>query len=293
MKRLKTKNQEKALQYASRLEILRELDKREALGEELKKEYQALENRMWARIELENWIQKCGKQEWSILEGFSFVYGTEVLTCDLMLIANHQIHCFDIDTRLRDQSLLDLEKVKSTAPFIQEIFRQADYEVDVNGYVLYLQEPLEWMTQHLPSSSSIISRNQLRQTIEEIAAKDFSPQEKIDYSEIFELLEKEEFKLAYEPKSIDEETLTRVRPGICCSHCGHFDIEIDVDYVTCACGMHEPLEEAIVRTICEYGVIHNHLTYFEPAELFDFFDGDITIYQLMFYLAKHFAVLDR
>lgn len=52
--------------------------------------------------------------------------------------------------------------------------------------------------------------------------------------------------------------------------------------------MHEPRENAIIRTICEYGVIH-HNKDLTVSELVKFFDGDISKQTLRKYLNTYFT----
>jgi len=53
------------------------------------------------------------------------------------------------------------------------------------------------------------------------------------------------------------DTFAQLRTGIHCSHCDSFEIEIGRYGVSCACGHHENKERAVLRTICEYGVLRS------------------------------------
>lgn len=88
-------------------------------------------------------------------------------------------------------------------------------------------------------------------------------------------------------KDLPGEMKTGVKRGIHCCHCNQFNLKMSHAYVICPCGMHEPREEAIVRTICEYIVIYpeRELT---TQSLTDFFDGAISKSSVFRYLTKHF-----
>lgn len=94
----------------------------------------------------------------------------------------------------------------------------------------------------------------------------------------------------FKPEPISEETARQLRKGICCSHCGSFAINTRKSYVSCPCGMHEPRENAIVRTICEYGVIYFDKE-LKTSELLAFFGEDVSRTTILNILNKHFIKL--
>src|SRR5699024_2425373 len=51
---------------------------------------------------------------------------------------------------------------------------------------------------------------------------------------------------------ISDEMKEHIHPGIACRACNGFDVTIGQEFVSCPCGKCEPLEDAIVRTICDY-----------------------------------------
>lgn len=82
----------------------------------------------------------------------------------------------------------------------------------------------------------------------------------------------------------------KLRTGIMCSNCEGFDVDTSKSYVMCSCGMHEPRENAIVRTICEYGVIHFDKD-LVTKDVRLFCNNQISHANLLQYLKKHFKRL--
>ena len=127
------------------------------------------------------------------------------------------------------------------------------------------------------SNISIIKRNKLRKYIWDISQTDRNYSGyPIKQDLILNALEKYETVHPYPPdNNLPIEVFNNIQKGICCSHCGSFTLNIAKKYISCDCGMHESREEAVVRTICEYGVIY-YKDNFTTSELVDFFNGEIS-----------------
>lgn len=134
----------------------------------------------------------------------------------------------------------------------------------------------------------VLMRNELQNYIWKIVKKEKNyPGYPIDIESFLAKIEKFDVGMASKQKEISPEVKANVQKGICCSRCGSFDLDTKTAYIICSCGMHEPREEAIVRTICEYGVIH-HEKGLTTSALTHFFDGDISESTVFRHLNKHF-----
>ena len=91
----------------------------------------------------------------------------------------------------------------------------------------------------------------------------------------------------YQNKLILKEALDAIRPGICCSGCANFDIVKEGGFYICGCGVYEPKENAILRTICEYGLLYPN-QHFKTANILEFFDGELSKRTFLRILNKHF-----
>lgn len=135
----------------------------------------------------------------------------------------------------------------------------------------------------------VIPLNDLRNYIWRIANEErYSNGYPMDHDRILQTIGKYEGICPYPPEEkIIEEVYKRAQGGIYCCYCGNFDVTIGVKYIRCSCGMHESRDEAIVRTICEYGVIH-YKENFTTTKLTEFFDGDISRNNIFAILNKYF-----
>lgn len=66
----------------------------------------------------------------------------------------------------------------------------------------------------------------------------------------------------------------KLKKGIYCSKCGSFQMEISEYTTNCACGCRERKERAVLRSICEYGVLQNNKELL-VNEIFEFLDEKI------------------
>lgn len=131
--------------------------------------------------------------------------------------------------------------------------------------------------------------NQLREYIWQIANTERQhPHRKVDLNQMLNLLNQYNTKNPFPPEPISNKTDSLLQKGIRCSQCNSFDLDTRKLYIHCKCGMHEPRENAISRTICEYGVIH-----FDKdlviTDIVNFFNGDYSRGTIVKYLNKHFT----
>lgn len=127
----------------------------------------------------------------------------------------------------------------------------------IHGNLVFTGQHNEVRIHDAPSHLKILTANQLRQAIWQIAKterKDYGVS--IDKAKIIQQLESFETSNPFQLVEISDTLKNQMHRGICCSHCGNFAINTRKSYIVCPCGMHEAREVAIIRTICEYGVLH-------------------------------------
>lgn len=97
----------------------------------------------------------------------------------------------------------------------------------------------------------------------------------------------------FPPTAKTIEDIRRMKRGICCDYCNHFNLTITQYKVICNhCSHQEVKERAIVRTLCEYGVIR----YNEPlivSECQILFAGQVSKNYISKILRKHFTMKNR
>lgn len=85
-----------------------------------------------------------------------------------------------------------------------------------------------------------------------------------------------------------DEEFKKLKKGIYCCKCGSFHLEIGSRFVNCSCGCKERKERAVLRSICEYGVLQNNKN-LSVDKLFEFLDQQIPK-QFIYRKLQHFFV---
>lgn len=299
---LQTQRQIVRNEHPIKLEILRELNKRDALNEDLLSEWQRLESGFAGEQKVLNFIQEFGEEHWAVIKNVWLDYYGK-FECDLLLITNTKVHPLEIKNYTgkfefqNNQCLINGKKIshnaitqaQKTATNLEQIFQNSNHNLTVQGALIFIGQHNEVLVHDKVDTIEIIRPNQLRNYIWELVKEEknyYGPS--IDTESVIEQLERFEADNPFMGHEISDEIKGRACKGICCSHCGNFQIDTTKAYISCPCGMYEPRENAIVRTICEYGVIHSDKD-LRTTNLLGFFGGDISRRTLQKYLNKHFT----
>jgi hypothetical protein len=230
-----------------------------------------------------------------------------IFECDLLLLTNTKVHPLEIKNYSgkfefqNNQCLVNGKKVghnsitqaQKVTTNIEQIFQQSHSNSPVQGTLIFIGQHNEVTVHDSIDTVEIVTANQLRNYIWQLVHEEknhYGPF--IDPESIIEQLAPFEVANPFTEAKIPSEIKDRIRTGICCSHCGNFKVNTTGAYISCQCGMYEPRENAIVRTICEYGVIHSDKN-LKTTDLFEFFGGDISRTNLTYYLNKHFVKVGR
>lgn len=299
---LQTNIQKENAKFPTRLEVLRELGKRGALDDEMKKELYKLELGNCGEQTVLKWLQEFGLNHWRVVRNL-WLYRNGNFECDLILLTTAKICHFEIKNYTKDfayqsgQCYFDGEKMShNTISQAQRVFinfenilRNENIHVPLESIIVFASQHSEVNIKDTIQDVTIKTLNQLRDYIFQIAADEKSYRgERLDIRHFMQLIEKYEVaNPPFQAEPITKETEHRLQKGILCSQCGSFDIDTSKSLIVCDCGMCEPRENAIIRTICEYGVIHFDKE-LVTADVLDFFDQEISRNTLFKYLDKHF-----
>lgn len=288
----------------TRLDLLRELNKRNALihNDDLQKELERLERGLEGERILIEYIEKNGEEHWTILKNVWFNYFGR-FECDLLLLTTSGIYAFEVKNYSGTFELKNnvstingnavgksaISQAQNITTSLNKILHESINKLQLSGAVAFVNADNIVNIYDQVSDLSIIKRNKLRKYIWEISQTDRNYSGyPIKQDLILKALEKYETVHPYPPdNNLPNEVFNNIQKGIRCSHCGSFSLNITKKYISCDCGMHESREEAIVRTICEYGVI-NYKDNFTTTELTDFFNGEISRDNIKSVLIKFF-----
>lgn len=305
MKKILTARQIEQAKFPTRLEVYRERDKRNALTPAQKQELYRLEQGHLGEQAVLSLIEEHGEDHWTVLSNI-WLYEYGKFEIDLLLVTYTDLHAFEIKNYDSDfeykNSLckIDNDIVISQNPIsqaqraninFQNLLRYAGLDIDVHGALIFTGPHCDVKIHSPIEDLSIHMLHQLRKHIRKISAIEKEKLNNgvplINKNQLISVIEKNEIETPYLPEVILENEHQKMKRGILCANCGSFDLDTSRSYITCNCGMHEPREMAIVRTICEYGIIHfdKDLT---TAEVTDFFGGDFVKSTIVKYLNTYF-----
>lgn len=252
------------------------------------------------------YLKKYGKEHWIIIRNMWF---EDFGRCenDITLITNTHCYVFEIKNydhkythnngicRIKDKKVKNSPVGQARKNFLnlRKICNEFSPHIQVKGALILTSVDQEVEIQSPVEDIEVILRNNLRKYIRGIVEEEQMAQryEYMDRKELIQYLEQYEIMNPNLAIPITNDEMNNLRKGICCVNCGNFNLDFNnrEKYVKCSCGFHEPREEAILRTICEYGVLRSdkQLT---RKELLDFFGGQISHNSLLRILNNYFEV---
>lgn len=287
---------------ATDLDVLRELKKRKALNKDYCQLLQKLEAKEAGIQTVLERVKKYANDHWIYVLDLA-LDSTNTLNCDFSLLTLAGVYTFEINHEpgffelVEDEGFMNLTKM-STHPIqktrklvsqLQSLAKMTSVPLNVQGAAIFSNPNTEIMIRDSVRDIDIVTADQLDVYIQKIKREEkryegepmITP---MHLSWLGRIDRHHPLVYMHIPDHIKE----NIRKGILCCHCDSFDVEIGDPYISCACGMHESLEEATVRTICEYGVLNNDKD-LEISALLDFFDYQISEDTLYAHLEKHFS----
>lgn len=298
---LYTDKQKNEVLYPTRREVLKELNKRGGLDQNLTDEYNRLEAGYKGEQLVYNYIKEFGQSHWTVMPNVWLDYYGK-FEIDLLLITDNHIYIFEIKhfsgvyEFKNNQCIRNGQKIGHNAisqaqkSFInvQNLFKRNKFKQHVHGAVVFTGEHFDVKVHDEVDGLNILMINQLREYIWQISNTERQNLYKnTDAYDILDLLNQHAATNPFQANKITAEIDNRMKKGIICSNCYTPNIYTLQSYLECRCGMSEPRENAIIRTICEYGIIHfdkNLTTY----AILDFFDDEIERRTAIRHLKKYF-----
>jgi len=304
LKIITTDYQKELAKQPTRLEILREVNRRQGFEQnsKLKNEYIRLEKGYEGEKSLETLLTDYGDPNWFIIKNLWLDFNTN-FEIDTLLITQAGLYSFEIKnytgrleftnnqwfrygSKIGHDAISQTQKITTN---LQYIIQKSPKAPNLKGILAFVGENNSVKINDEITDIKILIRNEIKDYIWEIAKDERSfPGYPPNVDALLKVFAKYESKKSYVEEEITDRIKKNVKKGICCRHCGNFDLCTKKDIVICSCGIHEPKDQTIVRTICEYGVIH-HGRYLTTTELTKFFDGYISRSTVLRYLNKYFA----
>lgn len=298
------RNAEEDVFTPSPLEFLTEMNDRDVLDNDQKQELYRLERGVAGEQIVRDYLEEFGQEDWVVLTNL-WLYEYGLFEIDCLLLTDTDIYLFEIknyngDFKYINSQCYFSEDVISHNPIsqtqrckvnLQNILAAAGIRLNVNAVLIFTGEHADIDIQDYIEDLDVLTINQFRKLIYAIAdterEKLNSGQRKLNHRRILQIIQRGKRKSPYQPKPLTVLEQAKLRKGIKCAKCGRFDLDTARAYLICSCGLHEPREMAIVRTICEYGLI-NFDKDLIPSEVCAFFGGGISVKTIKRYLEKYF-----
>lgn len=286
------------------LDIFREMNAREGLSADKLQELYRLERGAAGENMVVDYLEEFGQENWQVLTNL-WLYEYGLFEIDLLLLTKTDIYIFEIknyngDFKYANSQCYFSDDVISHNPIsqtqrakvnLQNILIAAGMRVTVHAALVFTGEHADIDIQDSVDGLDVLTINQFRKFIYSISADENSSLNNgtrpLYYKKILRIIERAERKSPYQPQPLTLLEQANLRRGIKCANCGNFNLDTTRSYLICNCGLHEPREMAIVRTICEYGVI-NFDKDLIASEVCAFFGGDISTRTINRYLKKYF-----
>ena len=288
--------------YPSQLDWLIEMDKRVELSEKSMKELYRLKSGAEGEQFVLEVLEEFGQPNWTVLKNVWFEYNG-YFECDIVVLTKAGIYTFEVKNYTGHfvfenmQCSINGERIgfnpinqtQYSYTNLEKLIHSEMPDVKVYGSLVFVGEYNTLKVHDAINGIQIVMRNELRNHIWEMRKQErdhYGAIVDMDYS--IKLFKRYAAKSKFVPEPITEKMQLQLRKGICCSNCGSFNVEVSRIYIMCTCGMKEPLENAIIRTICEYGVIHFDKE-LVTSNLCTFFGEQVSRNTILRYLQKHFT----
>ena len=249
-------------------------------------------------------FQEYGPGHWMGLQNLWLKnYGT--FEIDFTLITNHCQYVIEIKNYKGDYTYKDgvstvddyiipknpIDQTRQAVSNMQNILNEFGKNIPVKGVLIFTGKDAEVSIQSPVEDITILKVSQLKRFIQKIIHEEqahaYPP---INKQSIIDHIETHEVPHPYPPIPITREKMTQLRRGIYCALCGNFELEFQKYYVKCKCGFEEPKEEALVRSICEYGAL-NFERHLYTNEIIEFLSGQVSYSYLQKILGQHFEMV--
>lgn len=247
------------------------------------------------------YIKKYGSSHWRISKNpwFNHLGNFE---CDLILFTDtfikileikHYSGTFRYDAGKcffgnKETSLNPIEQVRGNLADTKQMLHKVKPYPNITAAVLFTGDDNDVQIQSVPDEIEIINRTQLRNFITNLVhAENTQPGPPLNLEQIYRELAKYETTSPFMPNPLTPVEMNEIQGGILCGNCHSKQVNIEKFKVSCKCGFVEVREAAILRTICDYGVL-NYRQPLRHRDIFKFLDGDASRNLLKRIMHQHF-----
>src|SRR5690625_267595 len=247
-----------------------------------------------------------GQEHWVVIRNYWMNYSGEQ-EYDLILITGHACYIFEVKNykhlfiledgvcKLNGQ-FMDKHIITQTircSKNLMQIFRRTSLDVKVRGTLVFIGEHSRIQIKDKVYDIDINQKNELRDYIQRIAREEKSSvKASTEAEQVIQSLSPYEMNTPHPAEAISVVQSHSLIRGISCAICHNFNIHLKKNWVECSCGTKESKEEAVIRIVCEYGLLHftNSL---KAHDLRHFMANQISENYLRKVLSRHFKKIEN
>src|SRR5699024_7704987 len=232
MKFIKTNAQMELSQAPTKLEVLREINKRKGLEQDkkLKDEYERLEKGFEGEQDLVKYLKKYGDRNWTSLRNVWLEYFGGIKN-GVLLITSSGLYTFEVKNYTGKLELINsrclmnghsighnpFSQAQKIPVQLKEIFKQQSNKSEIQGVLTFIGENNSLHIQDSIAGINVLCRNELRHYIWQIAQEERNylgyP---VDVDTILSVLSSYEIGKPSKEKEIPQKIKENVQKGVCC-----------------------------------------------------------------------------
>lgn len=265
-------------------------------------------NRLAAGAEGESifrrYVEEFGGQDWVVLENVWLdFYG--VFECDFLVWTGSRLLVAEVKhfrglfvyedgvCHLSGQRISSncVQQARRAWLNVRSIFEELNVAVEVVGLLAFVGVDNQVEIRSEVADLEIVQRTQIMDFMRRWALEERRQSRVFDTDEMIGHLSKYRAKNPFMPAPISAEDMDNARTGVCCRECGGYALLMKKYRVICrSCGFDEDKRSAVLRTICEYGVL-NYEKDLRTGALLKFIGGQVSRDYLVGLLKENFEML--
>ncbi|MCD2136498.1 nuclease-related domain-containing protein [Salinicoccus halitifaciens] len=251
--------------------------------------------------ELDRWLGEFGRPHWKIFKDI-WIDAGGTTQIDTLIVTGEGIHVFDVKNYSGELEYVDGKWWSGGRRLNKDIFIQLKRSMEKMGVMHHrlggrgrLTGRIVFVGEHGrvhvkdAVDVEVVMRHDIRRMIHKLI-DDEQWNDVLDIGETARLVEDFMIECPYKPRELDDVEFGRLRWGVRCCACGGFGVLAKRYHIECGCGHVEPKEKAVLRTICEYGVLR-HERDLKINEVERFLGGIVSRRRLTEILRKNFKLL--
>ncbi len=283
------------------------LRRSEYVNQEVLNEFARLKRGIEGEKFVLDYIKKYGRKHWKVMQNLWLdYYGT--FESDLLLLTRSGIYPIEIKnyngffqynhgiSKLNNREISGnaIYQTRRATKKLRELIGSKFYKPHVQGVLVFVGEDNPIEVSPPINDIDILQRNQLKGYIQKICeVEDHGRyQQQLNIDKVAAHLKNYEVENPYQANPISTEEMAQLKKGILCAKCDQATIKISRKFVHCACGHVELRDKAMIRTICEYGVL-NFEKKLTRKDLFLFLNGQSSMRYLNRILNNYFEMVRK